>query len=87
MTGNKYHNPRNRFFNYTKMDINEEENAYTQEDYELAAESLPFCELCAEHVAPEDLNDTDCGMICSYCLRGIESRGEEITIYKRGNCL
>ena len=49
-------------------------------------ENIDFtpCVFCGERYPVEALFDTDCGMVCSFCLRGIESRGEGITIYQRG---
>lgn len=54
-------------------------------DSDLTNEKEDFtpCVFCGEHYPVEALLNTDCGMICSYCLRGIESRGEEIVILEK----
>lgn len=41
-----------------------------------------FCDWCGDEYESSELHDTSVGKLCDKCIRAIESRGEDITLYE-----
>ncbi len=64
-----------------KDDVIKAEPLDEENDRDLPEGELAQCEWCDEETPIEDLVKTDLGWICPYCIRALDSHGEEYRVY------